>query len=105
MIIQVDKWQVLGQADAGCSFSYDLRLENAQIARLNVVGLINPFQAGPPVPEIFVYCEMPGERLDHGGQVRRWIARPPHSACEWSHVELPDQLMKEIHALLSSNVP
>jgi hypothetical protein len=48
---------------------------------------------------------MPGERLDHGGQVRRWIARPPHSACEWSHVELPDQLMKEIHALLSSNVP
>lgn len=104
MIIQVDKWQLLSEPDPGCSFSYDVQLENAQLARLDVIALVNPFQTGPPAPEIYIYCELPGERLTHSEPVRRWIARPPHSACEWSHVELPDKLTKEIHTLLSSTV-
>lgn len=104
MIIQVDKWHLLSEPDPGCSLSYDVQLENAQLARLNIVALINPFHPGPPTPEIYVYCEMPGERFTQGEPVRRWIARPPHAACEWSHVDLPDKLIKEIHALLSTTV-
>lgn len=105
MIIQIDKWSLLPAPDPGCSLSYDVQLENAQRARLVVVALINPFLAGPPVPEIYVYCEMPGERFDQGEPVRRWIARPPHAACEWSHVELPDKLAKEIQTLLAAESP
>jgi hypothetical protein len=104
MIIQIDKWHLLAEPDAGCSLTYEVQLANAQLARMNVVALINPFLAGPPVPEIYIYCEMPGERLTQGEPVRRWITRPPNSACEWSHVELSDKLTKEIHALLSSTV-
>lgn len=103
MLIQIDKWQLLPEASVGCSLSYELRLENAQIARLDVVALTNPFLPSPPTPEIFIYCEMPGERFDQGMPTRRWIARPPHSGCEWSHVELPDKLSKEIHLLIAKS--
>lgn len=104
MIIQVDKWHLLAEPDPGCSLSYEVQLENAQLARLDVVALVNPFQSGPPTPEIYIYCEMPGERITDPAPVRRWIARPPHSGCEWSRVELPDKLAKEIHTLLTSTV-
>jgi hypothetical protein len=104
MIIQVDKWRLLPEPDQGCSLTYEVQLENAQLARLNVVALINPFHPGPPAPEIFITCEMPGERPNQGDLIRRWIARPPHSGCEWSHVELTDKLTKEIHDLLSPTV-
>jgi hypothetical protein len=104
MIIQVDRWRLLPDPAPGCSLSYDLQLENAQLARMDVVALVNPFQSGPPTPEIYVYCETPGERFNQHEPVRRWIARPPHSACEWSRVDLPDKLTKEIHSLLASPV-
>jgi hypothetical protein len=105
MIIQIDKWSLLSVPDSGCSLSYDVQLENAQRARINVLALVNPFVTAPPVPEIYVYCEMPGERFDQGEPVRRWIARPPHAGCPWSHVELPDKLAKEIQACLASASP
>jgi len=104
MIIQVDKWRLLPEPDQGSSLTYEVQLENAQLARMNVVALINPFHSGPPAPEIFITCELPGERPGQGELTRRWIARPPHSGCDWSHVELPDKLIKEIHALLSPTV-
>lgn len=101
MLIQIDKWQLLPEPATGCSLSYELRLENAQIARLDITALINPFLHAPPTPEITVYCEMPGERFDQETLVKRWIARPPHAGCAWSHVELPDKLSKEIQQLLA----
>lgn len=104
MVIQVDKWHLLPEPDPGCSLTYDLMLENAQLARMGVISLVNPYNPGPPQPEVFVYSEMPGERFKDVSQQRRWVMRPPHPGCEWSRVQLPEKLLKEITVQLSASL-
>src|SRR5262245_36986866 len=75
----------------------DVYLANGQHAVLEVNPLINPKQAGEPVPEIIVFCEMPGERITGGCGPGRWVSRPPHRSCPWSSVEIPSALERQIH--------
>jgi hypothetical protein len=75
---------------------YDLYLGNGQHAILEVNPLRNPKAGGEMVPEIIVFCELPGEKFDDGTCHSRWLSRAPDNNCLWSHVEVPTALNRDI---------
>ena len=99
MKTSIDDWRFKA-AEEGVLLA-DVYLANGQHALLEVNPLINPKQPGQPVPEIIVFCEMPGERIAGGCGPGRWIARPPNRSCSWSNVEIPPALEQQIHDRLA----
>lgn len=80
----------------------DVYLANGQHALLEVNPLINPKQTKESVPEIILFCEMPGERMSGGCGPGRWISRPPNRSCPWSSVEIPPALELQIRDRLAA---
>jgi hypothetical protein len=79
---------------------FDLFLSNAQHALLQVFPMKNPNSPNGQIPEMVVFCELPGERLATDNCVGRWIARPPDRSCPWSSVQIPPALMQQIRERL-----
>lgn len=104
MRLKVDDWQFLAPTTPGSVLAVDLYLDNGQQARLEVSPLFYTEPTGDQIPEIVVYCEMPGERLRGHSEVKRWISRPPDKLCDWSHVELSPTLIRQINEMLASTV-
>lgn len=104
MKLNVDDWQFIAPATPGCTVAVDLFLDNGQHARLEVFPLFYTHATGEQIPEIIVYCEMPGEKLNQPLEPKRWISRPPDKGCSWSHVELTPSLIRQINDMLDAAV-
>ena len=96
----IDDWRFKA-AEEGILLA-DVFLANGQHALLEVNPLVNPKKSGKYIPEMIVFCEMPGERITGGSGPGRWISRPPNRACPWSSVELPPALAKQIEDRLTA---
>jgi len=95
----IDDWR-FKTADEGILLA-DVYLANGQHALLEVNPLVNPKVSAESVPEIIVFCEMPGERITGGCGPGRWISRPPNRSCPWSSVEIPPALEHQIRDRLA----
>mgnify|MGYP001582811405 CR=1 FL=1 len=94
MRITVDDWHF---KEAGPDMLLlDLFLDNGQhgLLEVNPLRAPNPTQVG--VPEMIVFCEMPGEKIAEKDCPARWVARPPSRECAWSNVQIPLALMEQI---------
>lgn len=94
MNYQVDDWQFRpAENDA---LAAELFLDNGQRAILEVLPLIYSRTNASAGCEMIVWCEMPGEHVEHGTCQARWINRPPDPSCPWSRVLLPEALVEQI---------
>jgi hypothetical protein len=94
MKISIDDWRFRdSDADA---VRVDAYLDNGQHAVLEVNPMRNPQVTNGEIPEMIVFCEMPGEKLAEGTCPARWIARPPERGCAWSNVQMPMALIQQI---------
>jgi hypothetical protein len=94
MRITADDWHFRGVVDGTVVF--DLFLDNGQHALLEVNPMWNQHVVNGDIPEIVVFCELPGERLQNDTGTARWLSRPPERRCSWSNVELPPALWQQI---------
>jgi hypothetical protein len=99
MRISVDDWH-FREAQAELVL-LDVFLDNGQHAVLEINPMRNLTAVNGEVPEMIMFCEMPGERISEEGAPARWIARPPNRACPWSNVQVPAALMEQIKQRLS----
>ena len=104
MKLSVDDWKFITPTTLGCVVAVDLFLDNGQLARLEVFPLFYAHATGEQIPEIIVYCEMPGEKLNQQTEVKRWISRPLDKSCPWSSVELTPTLIRQINETLDAAV-
>ena len=106
MKITADDWHFIDPVSDGSVVAVDLFLDNGQHARLEVFPLVNPYCRGEQVPEIRVFCELPGEKL-HGSQPlpQRWLTRAPDCSCPWTHVEISGTLVNQLNDRLSTVIP
>ena len=102
MKLNVDDWHFTTTPNPNSVVAVDLYLDNGQHARLEVIPLINPYVEADQIPEIIIYCEMPGEKLLEEPEPRRWITRPADRSCEWSSVELSPTLIRQINDRLAA---
>jgi len=94
MKIGVDDWHF---RDAiGETVVLDAFLDNGQHGVIEVNPMKNPQVVNGEIPEIIVFCEMPGEKLAEATCPARWVARPPNRNCAWSNVQLPMALLQQI---------
>jgi hypothetical protein len=98
MIILADDWHF--HTVVGETVVVDLYLDNGQHALLEVNPMRDQAAVNGDIPEIIVFCEMPGEKLDTNPGTGRWIARPPSRSCPWSNVQLPQALWEQIRSRL-----
>jgi|SRR5689334_5848085 len=98
MKIRADDWHF--RCVEGGAIVFDIFLSNAQHALLEAYPMKHPESPNGQIPELVVFCEMPGEKIAAGGCVARWITRPPDRSCPWSNVELPPSLMVQIQQRL-----
>ncbi len=104
MRITADDWRF--RSFEGDMLVYDLFLSNAQHALLEVCPMKNSSLPNGQVPELVVFCEMPGEKINEHNCVARWVSRPPDRTCQWSNVQIPPALMQQIRQKLGySAVP
>lgn len=94
MNILVDDWRF--QESEGDMLVLDVFLDNGQHALMELNPMKDPTVANGEVPEIIVFCELPGEKVSEKECPARWVARPPSQDCPWSHVQLPAALMEQI---------
>lgn len=99
MNIHVDDWHF--QDSNGDMLVLDAFLDNGQHAVMEVNPMKNVAVANGEVPEIIVFCELPGEKVSETGCPARWVSRPPSPDCPWSHVQLPAALMEQIRLRFS----
>ncbi len=100
MRISVDDWHFReAQAEA---VLLDVFLDNGQHAVLEINPMRNLTVVNGDVPEMIMFCEMPGERITEEGAPARWIARPPSRECPWSCVQVPVALMEQIKQRLGA---
>ncbi len=104
MRLNVDDWQFLAPTTPGTVLAANLFLDNGQQARLEVSPLFYADPTGEQIPEIVVYCEMPGERLHRHSEVKRWLSRPPDKSCAWSQIELSPAFVRQINEMLDQTV-
>lgn len=104
MKLSADDWKFITPTTLGCVVAVDLFLDNGQHARLEVFPLFYAHATGEQIPEIIVYCEMPGEKLHQQTEVKRWISRPLDKSCPWSSVELTPTLIRQINETLDAAV-
>jgi hypothetical protein len=101
MRISVDDWH-FREARAELVL-LDVFLDNGQHGVLEINPMRNLAAVNGGVPEMIMFCELPGERITEEGAPARWIARPPSRECPWSNVQLPHALLEQIKQRL--NVP
>jgi len=94
MKISVDDWHFKYSENE--TLLLDVFLNNGQHALLEVNPMKNTRAPKGEVPEMIVFCELPGEKVAEEGCPARWIARPPSRDCPWSCVEVPLALMQQI---------
>ncbi len=97
MRIQIEDWKFIEPETEGCIVAADLTLDNACDARIEIFPMIYANVGGEVIPEIVVTAELPGESVNAGSPVKRWIARPPDESCEWSKVELSETFIRQIN--------
>lgn len=102
MRISVDDWH-FREAQAEVVL-LDVFLDNGQHGMLEINPMRNLTTVNGAVPEMIMFCEMPGERISEEGAPARWIARPPSRECPWSSVQLPAALLEQIKQRLSTSV-
>jgi hypothetical protein len=94
MRISVDDWHF---KEAGPDMLLlDVFLDNGQHGLLEVNPMRIANSAAADIPEMIVFCEMPGEKIAEEGCPARWVARPPSRECAWSNVQIPLALMQQI---------
>jgi hypothetical protein len=94
MKIAVDDWHFKFSENE--TLLLDVFLNNGQHALLEINPMKNGRVPNGEVPEMIVFCELPGEKVAEEGCPARWIARPPSRDCAWSCVEVPLALMQQI---------
>src|ERR671925_1857776 len=99
MKISVDDWHFKHSETE--TLVLDLFLDNGQHAMLEVNPMKSTQVVNGEIPEMIVFCELPGEKLADGTCPARWIARPPNRNCAWSNVQVPMALMQQIKDRLS----
>jgi len=97
MRIQIEDWKFIEPENEGCIVAADLDLDNACEARIEIYPMIYANVGGEVIPEIVVIAELPGESVNAGSPVKRWIARPPDESCEWSKVDLSETFIRQIN--------
>jgi hypothetical protein len=101
MKISVDDWHF--RPAEGEMLVLDAYLDNGQHAVIEVNPMKNAMITNGEIPEIIVFCELPGERVAETGCATRWIARPPSRECDWSNVQLPVALLEQIRDRLGAH--
>jgi len=94
MKISIDDWHF--RDSEGEALLLDAYLDNGQHVVLEVNPMKNPHVTNGEIPEMIVFCELPGEKLSEGTCAARWIARPPDRSCAWSSVQMPMALTQQI---------
>ena len=97
MRIQIEDWKFIEPENDGCIVAADLTLDNACEARIEIYPMIYANVGGEVIPEIVVLAELPGESINAGDHVKRWVARPPDESCEWSKVDLSETFIRQIN--------
>jgi len=103
MKIGVDDWHF--RSSENDTLLLDVFLDNGQHALLEVNPMKNTQVVNGGIPEMILFCEMPGEKLVEGTCASRWIARPPNKSCAWSNVAPPMALMQQIKDRLATARP
>jgi hypothetical protein len=103
MKISIDDWHFVQAEDA--TVLLDVYFDNGQHGLLEVHPMKRTDITNGQTPEMIVFCEMPGEKLNDSTCVGRWIARPPSKNCPWSHVEVPPALLQIIREKLGYGQP
>jgi hypothetical protein len=98
MKICVDDWHFRDAVDD--TLVLDAFLDNGQHALLEINPMKNPAVVNGEIPEVIVFCELPGERISAQNCPARWIHRPPDRSCPWSSVQVPMALSQQIKAKL-----
>jgi hypothetical protein len=101
MKISVDDWH-FREPDQE-TLVLDVFLDNGQHALLEVNPMKNPAVVNGEIPEMIVFCELPGEKISEEQCPARWIARPPDRSCPWSNVQVPMALMQQIKGRLGAS--
>ena len=101
MKIGIDDWHF--RSAASDMLVLDLYLDNGQHALLEVFSMNNPHAAHAHIPEMVVFCELPGEKMSDNCGPGRWISRPPERNCQWSNVQAPPALMEQIRSRLGEH--
>ena len=94
MKIGVDDWHF--KYSEHDSLLLDVFLDNGQHGLLEVNPMKNFHAPNGEIPEMIVFCELPGERVAEQNCPARWISRPPDRSCAWSNVQLPLALIQQI---------
>ena len=94
MKISVDDWHFRDRTED--PLVLDVFLDNGQHALLEVNSMKNVAVVNGEIPEMIVFCELPGERISEENCPARWIARPPNRSCPWSNVQMPMALIEQI---------
>ena len=96
MKISVDDWHF--REESAEMLVLDVFLDNGQHAVMEVNPMKSVAVPNGDVPEIILFCELPGEKVSETGCPARWVSRPPSRQCAWSNVTLPAALMEQIRA-------
>ena len=94
MKISVDDWHFRDRNEE--PLVLDAFLDNGQHALLEVNSMRNSAVVNGEIPEMIIFCELPGEKISEQDCPARWISRPPNRSCPWSNVQLPLALMEQI---------
>lgn len=95
MKITVDDWHFRDPIDA--TLVLDVFLDNGQHALMEVNAMRETSVVNGDIPEMIVFSELPGEKVQTQDCSARWVSRPPSKDCAWSNVEVPLALMNQIH--------
>jgi hypothetical protein len=98
MKISVDDWHF--RDSAGGMLVLDVFLGNGQHGVMEVNPMKNRMVPNGDVPEIIMFCELPGEKVAESGCPTRWVSRPPSRECVWSNVQMPAALLEQIRSRL-----
>ena len=94
MKIGVDDWHF--KYSENDTLLLDVFLDNGQHALLEVNPMKNHHVSNGEIPEMIVFCELPGEKVTEQNCPARWISRPPDKSLPWSNVQVPQSLSQQI---------
>ena len=101
MKISVDDWHFRESTED--MLVLDVFLGNGQHALMEVNPMKNAAVPNGGVPEIIVFCELPGEKVSEAGCPSRWVSRPPSRECPWSNLQMPAALLEQIRGRLTES--
>jgi hypothetical protein len=103
MRISVDDWH-FRESDPDL-LVLDVFLDNGQHAVMEVSPMKKASNPNGDIPEMIMFCEMPGEKIAEEGCPARWVTRPPTRECPWSNVQIPQALILQIKDRLRPGTP